>query len=94
MIDFSEEDLRITEAVPSFIDFGFVQRPSTGAKILRVDRASSRFQLALSVGFGGVASISTVIAPGTDTRPKFAQSQINILRILIRKELSSGGRTR
>jgi hypothetical protein len=49
MIDFSEGALRIAEATPSFVDFGFVQRPSTGAKILRVDRAGSRFRLALSV---------------------------------------------
>jgi hypothetical protein len=62
MIDFSEEDLRITEAVPSFIDFGFVQRPSTGAKILRVDRQGSRFRLACSVVTMRRADASAVIA--------------------------------
>jgi hypothetical protein len=62
MIDFSEEDLRITEAVPSFIDFGFVQRPSTGAKILRLDRQGSRFRLACSVVTMRRADAAAIIA--------------------------------
>lgn len=35
-------------ASPSFLDFGGVLRPSTGAELLRVDRLGSRYKVALS----------------------------------------------
>lgn len=49
-------------ATPTLIDFGGVLRPSTGAKLLRVDRAGNRFRVAMTLPVQSAEDARTIIA--------------------------------
>ena len=49
-------------ATPTLIDFGGVLRPSTGAKLLRVNRAGSRFRVAMTLPVQSAEDARIIVA--------------------------------